>query len=318
MIITAAVVIVVLLGLLAPLESFGWWAGWYGDDLAKKAPGAQPEHPLKPERDHFVVYLTGIGGITPEAYDPREAVFLATLRERLPDAEIVDDIFPYSNANRALTGQRFFGWLWRLLGRLKGRGLLGLLSFVVNLRNLWQVLVSSDDRFGPLYNLATAELVVTKLEQHGYGPGSGVPVTFIGYSGGGQVSLGAAPFVKAATKAPTRVISLGGVMSGNGGVLGLDGLTHLYGDKDVTQRLGPLLFPQRWPLLGYTAWNRARKGGLIRRVSLGPMRHTGRNSYLDAAAILDGRSYLARTTDMIVALVKTNQAVIEEAPELVR
>lgn len=302
----AAAILLVLMGLFAPLESFGWWAGWYGDALATKAP-APPDRAAE-LRTHFVVYLTGIGGISPDAYSPREAAFLTRLRGALPDAEIVDDIFPYSNANRALTGQRFFGPLWRLLARLKGRGPLGLLSFVVNVRNLWQVLVSSDDRFGPLYNYATAELVLGKLEQHGYRHGSGTPVTFIGYSGGGQISLGAAPFVKAALGVPTHVISLGGVMSGEGGVLQLDGLTHLYGDRDVTQRLGPLLFPQRWPLLGYTAWNRARKQGLIRRVAMGPMGHTGSGSYLDAAAMWEGQSYLARTVDTVAGLVKTARA----------
>ena len=303
----AAVTLLLLMGLFAPLESFGWWAGWYGGNL-KQAPAVPPDRTLK-QRTHFVVYLTGIGGSSPDVYSPREAVFLAKLREALPDAEIVDDIFPYSNANRALTGQRFFGPLWRLLENLKGRGPLGLLTFIVNVRNLWQVLVSSDDRFGPLYNHATAELVLKKLAQHGYVGGSGVPVTFIGYSGGGQISLGAAPFVKDALGAPTRVISLGGVMSGERGVLVLDGLTHLYGDRDVTQRLGPLLFPQRWPLLGYSAWNRARKQGLVRRVAMGPMGHTGRNSYLDADAVSEGESFLGRTTKTIVGLVQRDERV---------
>ena len=83
----------------------------------------------------------------------------------------------------------------------------------------------------------------------------------------------------------------------------------LIGDRDVTQRLGPLLFPQRWPLLGYSAWNRARKQGLVRRVAMGPMGHTGRNSYLDADAVSEGESFLGRTTKTIVGLVQRDERV---------
>lgn len=301
MLLTAALVLLLLMGVLAPLGSYAWWAGWYGESLPEASP--EPAAP-QPAARAYIIYLTGIGGLSPEAYDPLEEVFLQRLSAALPEAKLIDDVFPYSNDNKALTGQRFFGWLWRLLARFKGRRLLGLLSFIINIRNLWQVLVSSDDRFGPLYNYASAELVRRKLGAHGYLEGSGAPVIFIGYSGGGQVSLGAAPFIKEALRAPVHLISLGGVMSGEGGVLELDSLTHLYGDRDVTQRLGYLIFPKRWPLFAATSWNRARAQGLIRRVALGRMGHTGRGSYLDGEAILEGESHLSRTLKEVVALVR--------------
>lgn len=304
MLLSAALLLLVLMGVLAPLGSYGWWAGWYGEALPEKPPA----HPQPSAARVYIVYLTGIGGISPDTYDPMEAVFLQRLAAALPDAQLIDDVFPYSNDNRALTGQRFFGWLWRLLAAFKGKRLLGLLSFVINIRNLWQVLVSSDDRFGPLYNYASAELVLRKLTAHGYPQGSGVPVIFIGYSGGGQVSLGAAPFIKEALRAPVHLISLGGVMSGEGGVLELDSLTHLYGDRDVTQRLGYLVFPKRWPLFSATSWNRARAQGIIRRVGLGRMGHTGRGSYLDDGALLGDKSHLARTLEVMVALVRQHRA----------
>ena len=299
--ILAALVLFSLMGVLAPLGSYGWWAGWYGDKLE---PPKLPAPTQTRSARHYLVYLTGIGGVSPDAYSPMETDFLARLKAVLPEAEVVDDIFPYAAANRALTGQRFFGWLWRLLEALKGRRLLGAFAFIINVRNLWQVLVSSDDRFGPLYNFSSAELVLRKLRAHGYEAGSGTPVTFISYSGGGQVSLGAAPFIKEAIRAPVYIISLGGVMSGEGGVLELDSLTHLYGTRDKPQRLGYIAFPKRWPLLRLTAWNRARRAGLIQRVLLGPMGHTGRGSYLDGAARPDGESYLELTVREIVALVR--------------
>ena len=233
-----------------------------------------------------------------------EMGFLEKLAANLPEAELIDDVFPYSNDNRALTGQRVFGAVWSLLASFKGRRGLGLLSFIINIRNLWQVLVSSDDRFGPLYNYASAELVLHKLEAHGYVRGSAVPVTFIGYSGGGQISLGAAPFIRDALNIPVHLISLGGVMSGEGGVLTLDSLTHLYGDHDVTQRLGYIFFPKRWPIFSATAWNRARKQGIIRRKDMGAMGHTGRGSYLDPNAMLEGKSHLTRTLEEMVTLIR--------------
>lgn len=304
----SAALLLVLMGVLAPLGSYGWWAGWYGDSL-EKSPSLEP---APTAARAYIIYLTGIGGIAPDVYDPPEEVFLGRLGAALPEAIIIDDVFPYSNDNRALTGQRFFGWLWRLLGALKGRKLLGLLSFVINIRNLWQVLVSSDDRFGPLYNYASAELVLRKLQARGYAEGSGVPVIFIGYSGGGQVSLGAAPFIKEALHAPVHLISLGGVMSGEGGVLKLDSLTYLYGDRDVTQRLGYIFFPKRWPLFTSSSWNRARAQGIVRRVRLGPMGHTGRGSYLDADATVEGKSYLDRTVEEMVTRVQ--QQLLEAQP----
>jgi hypothetical protein len=300
MLLTAFALLMVM-GILAPLGSYGWWAGWYGAALPD-APAPKDPSKAAPKRA-YIVYLTGIGGISPDAYDPLEEAFLTRLAAALPDTEIIDDIFPYSNDNRALTGQRFFGWLWRLLAAVKGRKLLGLLSFIINIRNLWQVLVSSDDRFGPLYNYASAELVLQKLKAHGYPDGSGAPVIFIGYSGGGQVSLGAAPFIKEALGAPVHLISLGGVMSGEGGVLELDSLTHLYGARDLTQRLGYVFFPKRWPWIRSSSWNRAREQGIIRRVALGPMGHTGRGSYLDDEVQSEGESYLERTLREMVTLV---------------
>jgi hypothetical protein len=301
MLLTAAVIAIIVMGVLAPFETLGWWAGWYGDKLGDKP---LPSPSDKPKREHYVVYLTGIGGIAPEEHDVREKVFLERLRIVLPEAEIVDDIFPYSSSNRALTGQRFFAWAWRLFANLRGRRLVGYLSFLINFRNLWQVLVSSDDRFGPLYNYSSAELILNKLAAHGYERGSGTPITLIGYSGGGQISLGAAPFVKEALGAPTHVISLGGVMSSNAGVLELDSLTHLYGRRDNVQRLGFILFPQRWSVLKYTPWNQARQRGIIRTLFMGPMNHTGRKGYLDDDTTLGQKTFLQHTVVTMQTLIR--------------
>jgi hypothetical protein len=129
-------------------------------------------------------------------------------------------------------------------------------------------------------------------------------VTLIGYSGGGQIALGAAPFIKEVIEAPAHVIALGGVMSGNTGMLELDSLSYLYGSRDNVHRLGYIFFPQRWPLLRYTPWNQARTLGIIHYVPMGAVKHTGQGGYLDGEA---KNNYLAHTVATIATLVRQQE-----------
>lgn len=165
--ITSAVIVLMVMGLLAPFETLGWWAGWYGEKPGEAAmpSGAQP---ASSEAKVFVVYLTGIGGTSPTEYSRFEHGLLDGLAMQIPDGKIVDDVFPYAASNKALTGQRVFSWFWRRVRGLRGRGRISAIAFLINIRNLWQVLVSSDQRFGPLYNYAMAQHVLGKLLAHGY------------------------------------------------------------------------------------------------------------------------------------------------------
>ena len=156
---------------LAPMESLGWWAGWLGPD-----PEDEPAPP-PPAADAgdappacFVVFLSGIGSISGDELLPAETAFLDRLQAALPEARIVRDVFPYAPSGRQLlTGQRVFTWLWRrvLDWRLNGTRLLPAL---LNVRNLFQVLVSADHRYGPLYSFGIARVARERLEAHGYRP----------------------------------------------------------------------------------------------------------------------------------------------------
>ena len=67
------------------------------------------------------------------------------------------------------------------------------------------------------------------------------------------------------------------------------------------------IFPARWPLFKNSDWSRALQAGKIRRICLGPMGHTKRNSYLDGTVYgADGRSYRDVTADAIAELVETS------------
>lgn len=303
----AIFVALILMGLLAPFETLGWWGGWFGNNIEEEFSETALQAKAAPTSNaqQFMVYLTGIGGTSATEYSPLETRLLAELKISLPEVQIVDDVFPYSSGNRALTGSRVFAWFWRFLRDVKGHGRFGMIGFLINIRNLWQVLVSSDRRFGPVYNTASTQMIYKKLLEHGYPVHSGIPITLLGYSGGGQISTGAAPLLEQAIRAPVHVISLGGVMSSSQYLYKLYSLTHLYGSKDSTQRLGYILFPARWPFFPWTAWNKARQAGIIQRILIGPMVHTGPKGYLDPETKLeDGQSFLTKTTTVITDIVK--------------
>ena len=146
---------------------------------------------------------------------------------------------------------------------------------LINLRNLFQVAVSVDHRYGPFFNLGQAENVRDALLAHGYRRGSGRGIVLIGYSGGAQVSLGLAVFLETLLEAPVTVISVGGVMSSEASCLHVRHLYHLWGTKDPIQRLGDLAFFGRWPLASTSAWNRAQRQGKISRLAMGAVAHNG-------------------------------------------
>src|SRR6201999_4451186 len=123
------------------------------------------------------------------------------------------------------------------------------IGWLVNLRNIFQVAVSVDHRYGPFFNLGAAEGIVSALQAHGYRVGSGCPLVLIGYSGGAQVSLGTATYLASLVKAPIQVISIGGVMSADPGCYSIQHLYHLFGAADTMDRIGKIAFAGRWPLM---------------------------------------------------------------------
>ncbi len=302
-------VALLLAGALAPLETLGWWAGWFGDAVddvddgdTDAAPTVDPAEAARVTA--WVVYLSGIHAVDTAGYFESENQLLDRLRRRLPGGRVLQ-VFPYSVTNRPLTGARVFAGVWRLALRAKldRRRLAQAAGFVINLRNFWQVLVSADRRYGPFYNRGSAELIVRTLRRHGYDPVRPARILLIGYSGGAQVALGAAPFVQWALGSPVTVVSLGGVMSADPGVLEAEATWHLYGRRDRVQRWSAWAFPGRWRLLPWSPWNVARQRGTLCALVIGPCDHTGKDGYLDdEARAADGRSYVDVTADVLAAI----------------
>lgn len=303
--------LLILLALtFAPLESLGWWAREGADEAASTvqelAAAAAVRHPS--DAEHYVVYLSGIGAVGGDSVPPEEMPLIENLQARLPNTRVVHDVFPYSVSNNGLTAQRPTAALWRWVEKLRFKNPETLAGMLINARNAMQLFVCADRRYGPAYNVGTAQEVMRALLRHGYPMGSGKPVTLIGWSGGAQISIGAAWYLGMGS-IPIRVVSIGGMMADDYGLDRVEHLWHLRGSKDPFEKLGGIMFAGRWPHAAFSPWTKALKEKRIEIIDLGPMAHNVKEHYFDPRSIApDGRSYLQVTEDAIVAVL-TGQPV---------
>ncbi|MDX2244243.1 MAG: CAAX protease [Leptolyngbyaceae cyanobacterium bins.302] len=306
------VVALVFAGFLAPLETLGWWAGWFGDDLDTTSADAIEVDPPPPDASlpsptisRYVVYLDGIAQ-SGEEYTPDVEDFLIAFKPALPpEMKLVSGLMMYSVLNKPLDEDRPLAWLWKTADKLRWQNPADLLGLMLNLRNVLIVAVSADKRYGPIYNQGIAQVLFDGLVKAGYRPGSGTPITLIGYSGGGQMAAASAAYLKYAMGAPIDVISLGGVMSANNNILKLEQLYHVVGELDMVERIGPLIFPGRWKMFPLSYWNRAKRRGNISIISAGPVGHQVPGGYMDPKAVLpDGRTHLQQTIETILKILR--------------
>jgi hypothetical protein len=305
------VLLILIAAALAPLESLGWYAGWYQTDeipdaeriAAARSAAARRTEPA-PQATAYVVYLSGIGAIAGDSIPDEEWPFLERLAARIPQARLTHDVFPYSVTNTGLTVQRSFARLWQLIERYRFKKPNGLLPFLINLRNLLQVLVSADKRYGPVMNYGLSRAILINLHEHGYDLYQRKPIVVIGSSGGGQMAVGAALFLRHITGAPVYVISLGGVIASDPGLDAVTRLYHLYGSHDTVQALSDKVFPGRWPWAAGSEWHRAVAAGRVTLQELGPLNHNVQEHYFDDTAHLeDGTTYLNATVAAIGVIV---------------
>ena len=293
-------------GLLAPVEALGWWAGWYGDEIQTIAvqPNGDAAAPDGSDFSRYVVYLDGIGQSTNQ-YQPSVSRFLTELEQRLPaDICLVKGLMSYSVLNRSLTEDRPLAFFWRWADDFQTKFYGVWVGILINLRNVMIVAVSADLRYGPIYNQGIAQQIYESLLRLGYPTDGGIPLTLIGYSGGGQISMGTLPFLRRALQTPIEVISLGGVISGNVNALDVEQLYHLVGRRDPVERAGPVMFPRRWPIVPLSYWNRAKQKGKISFISLGPVGHQVPGGIFDPRARLpDGRTHLEQTLDLVMEIL---------------
>ncbi|BEH02153.1 hypothetical protein brsh051_14340 [Brooklawnia propionicigenes] len=320
----------VIAGLIAPREALSWWRRgemdeptirWPSLDEAFGHPGDQPDDAvpaaLPAEQGHYLVYLSGLGISGPDELPVVEIPLVERVAERIGRTRVIWQIYPYSVANTALTQGRRFSRVWQALARWKfEKNRLRALAFGINLRNAFQMFVSSDRRYGPVFNLAIADQIAAALIRNGYAPEHRRPVTLLGWSGGAQIAAGAAWYL-AALGIPVRVMSMAGILSADPGLDRAQQIWHLRGDTDKVQSLGVLFFARRWPVFRDSPWNRARRDGRLEIIRIGPLKHAGKGGYFSAAPLLpDGREPREATVDQIVrVLVEAGLATDRAAPE---
>lgn len=289
-----------LIALLSPLESLRWWSTvgarrTRGLTAAVAAPVArQASHP------HYVVYLSGVGLLDNHEIPQEEAYFCARLEES-SGVPVVSDVFPYAVDNRGLL-HRASAWFWRIMGTLQSNPRTAALSIWIQFRNCLQVLISADPRYGPTYHAGLAQQVWAALERRGYR--AGIPVTIVGYSGGAQMALGVASFLSL-MEVPCRIVSVGGVYSGDPGFSTISDFWDIRGGRDRLRLMGQVAFPSRWGLLRSSPWNQARADGRVHLIDAGSqVSHFDAGSYFDASATLpDGRSHAEALVERVTALV---------------
>lgn len=110
---------------------------------------------------------------------------------------------------------------------------------LINARNIFQVTMSVDKRYGPIYNQAISPVTIHGLTRYGYHPEDPRPLFLMGYSGAGQVTMGAATYLKEWLTGPVVLISLGGIFANDPGVLAADYTYHLFGPQEHSTASGP-------------------------------------------------------------------------------
>lgn len=296
-----------LAALIAPFESLGWWAGWFSSreqsdidepDYLLETETVQPPEAQRPS-NNYVVFLDGISRASREDNVYRTGDFITALNNHLFDTTIISDIFPYSPQGKALTDKRLLSYFWILLDDSNKKHFWHRFRSLINLRNLLQVLVSSDRRYGPIFNQGAAATVADALLAAGYPVNSGQKIHLIGYSGGAQIAVGIAPYLKETLGAPLEFISFGGVFMGDKNLNAFETIQHVLGSKDTTSRRSLIFFPHRWWLFRNSSWNRLRRAGIIQIVPLPSVTHNGKGSYFDRQGNTHLDTSLAYVKDFI-------------------
>lgn len=284
-------------GLLARYELVVYTIGWRESAAAlpPEMPYARGAHPGRPP-DAYLVYLDGIG--KRRFTDTRDGGQLVkAIIAGAPELRVLSQIQPYSPLADPLVGRPVWDWLRRHAG------------ITLFLHNVMQTFVAADRRYRPLYNRAVGAQIADQLRLAGYEPDNGIPVVLLSYSGGAQVATGAVEELFARLRAPLWLITLGGFHNGANDLTHAHHLYRLSSTNDWIERVGVALFVQRWRLWRRSPWNRALEAGKITAHSLDPATHVGPQSYISPTARLaDGRSYLDRTTEAVIEIIRRDCA----------
>ncbi|AFZ30104.1 hypothetical protein Glo7428_1543 [Gloeocapsa sp. PCC 7428] len=299
-----AVVIFLIWGTLAPLETLLWWLSQ--DEESVNPDSSQPDATSDDDSSSteasvncYVVFLPGVGSYDADNLTEEESNFVDRVIESHPQCVSVRDVFPYSAANEGLVGERILAPVWNVIRQSDG-----LAYTVINIRNIWRMALSADPRYGTVYNRGIASAIIDRMNAASPIPPANQRINAIvmSTSGGAQVALGAVPYLEDWLNAQVFAISIGGVFAGRDGFAQANGVYHLYGTEDWIDDIGWIIFPSRWRWVFGSPFNRARRQGRYQAIETGPHEHDGDRGYFGEATVDDGTKYIDLTLEKLNAL----------------
>ena len=300
---TIAVLILLVWGTLSPVGTLIWWADegvqLLGLKTNPKITSISPNSSSiskSSQLNCYIVFLPGVGDFSANQLTSGEEVFLDSLVAAHPNCIAVSDVFPYSAANESLGGKRVLAPLWNFADR--AQGWLAISNVVIKIRNLWRFAISADHRYGPIYNQGIATAIVERMTALQPIPEK-PQIILLGTSGGVQVALGAADYLKRDLEADIVVVSLGGVFAGTNGFKVSDRVYHLHGEFDWVENIGAVVFPSRWRWSVASPFNQARLQNRYTVASSGAHAHDGAEGYFGENLNNKGVTYVDLTLQQV-------------------
>jgi hypothetical protein len=299
---TIALIILLVWGTLSPVGTLIWWADEGVQLLGLKTnPKVMPISPNTSiskysQLNCYIVFLPGVGDFSANQLTSGEELFLNSLVAAHPNCIAVSDVFPYSAANESLGGKRVLAPLWNFADR--AQGWLAVSNVVIKIRNLWRFAISADPRYGPIYNQGIATAIIERMNAQQPIPEK-PQIILLGTSGGVQVALGAADYLKRDLEADIVVVSLGGVFAGTNGFKVSDRVYHLHGEFDWVENIGAIVFPSRWRWSVASPFNQARLQNRYTVTSSGAHAHDGAEGYFGENLNNKGVTYVDLTLQQV-------------------
>jgi hypothetical protein len=295
---TIAIIILLVWGTLSPVGTLIWWADegvqLLGLKNNPKVMSTSPNTSISKssQLNCYIVFLPGVGDFSANQLTSGEELFLDSLVAAHPSCIAVSDVFPYSAANESLGGNRLLAPLWNFADR--AQGWLAISNVVIKIRNLWRFAISADPRYGPIYNQGIATAIIERMNAQQPIPKK-PQIILLGTSGGVQVALGAADYLKRDLEADIVVVSLGGVFAGTNGFKVSDRVYHLHGEFDWVENIGAIVFPSRWRWSVASPFNQARLQNRYTVASSGAHAHDGAEGYFGENLVTNGVTYVDLT-----------------------
>ncbi|TVP61433.1 MAG: hypothetical protein EA343_14280 [Nodularia sp. (in: Bacteria)] len=298
-------------GTFAPVGTVVWWLDRGAEKLEirtrrlyKRVNDDDTNADLATESRCYIVFLTGVGDTSADQLSSGEEAFLDKLEQDQPQCLTVRNVFPYSAANQDIAGQKIFEFLENVVERADGW--LELTQYLLELRNVWRMAISADNRYGSIYNQAIALSIAEQMENKQPIPSSSqqpIQLILMGTSGGVQVALGAAPYLNEWLTVDITIVSFGGVFDGNEGFDAAQHIYHFRGERDLIENVGGIVFPARWQWTIGSPYNRARRQERYTVYSSGNHQHEGDEGYFGKeVAQDDGTTYLELTLKQVKEL----------------